>query len=405
MWDFPRTFLFLGCRLSLGAIAPVMGLVWKIPIRVVIATSLFATLSLGAAADFPLREVPAHTMPVLVQTWDLAIAPRNHDLGAERAVLFCFILLTLSMRCYCSCDEFLTMTYPVSTRNTAPPNPLSQLQTPVGSPPASGDGETSGSTSDNDPDTTGRGQAQERDGIFDAVCDAHCILLDGDPGRRRNPKVCKRRGVKLATLLDTGELFSCGSRALPTYSDWVNAQLRTFHRVPYIQERDNRRCHVDDCFRSGVIVTLFGTVTKRCRVHIENALMAMTSGEVPDVNMSDSAKRPDDGHFAPHQSSMHGTAAVGPPHASATSSRRTSRNSLDSVGLSNLPSASETCLNLGELREKKGHALDLGPTRWHADIESLPADPEVSKRHLWRLLGRFEYRVIPPLLDWCIRPL
>ena len=377
-WDLSCTLLTFGCRISLGVLAPVVSVMWEIPIRVTLITSLFATMSLADVTDFPFREVASFTMPVLVQTWDLPIEAGYRDLAVEWTGLFYFILFTLALSCCCSCEEILTMIYPVSNDNTAPPKPLSQLKTPVCSPPASDDDKTSGSTSDNDPDHDAWEQTCAKDGLFASVCGARCILIDGIPEKRLNPKVCKRRVVKLATLLDTDELYSSGTRMLPSYSGWVNAQLCTFRRGPYIQERDNRRCHVDDCFRSGVSITLFGTSTKRCRVQIEKALMAITSGNPAVEQESLSARRSTSEFPDPSPTGMDGCPEE-PPLASASSSRRPSFNSMDSGGLSHLPSASETCMKMDKLHGQKRNSHDFNPTCWQPDVV-IPDEPEAAKR-------------------------
>ena len=68
-----------------------------------------------------------------------------------------------------------------------------------------------------------------------------------------------------------------------TTSEWVNAQLSTVHRETYIVDRESRRCHDDDCYRAGVSLTLFGTSTKWCQLHIEEALMAISTGHRPPL--------------------------------------------------------------------------------------------------------------------------
>ena len=99
------------------------------------------------------------------------------------------------------------------------------------SPAISDDDKTSGSTSDNDPVAQGRCNELSRHGPLASVCDAHCVLVDGNRDERLNKKVCKRPGVQLVTLLDIPpELYSGGMLVNPTHADHVQAQLRTFHR-------------------------------------------------------------------------------------------------------------------------------------------------------------------------------
>ena len=136
--------------------------------------------------------------------------------------------------------EFPTRTYPVYRSNADIPKPLSQLVTPAGAPLVSDGDKTSGATIDNDHDTAEWGNARAQDGLLASAGEAHCILLDGNPDRRLNPKVCERRGVKLVNMPDTDELYSSGSRAKPPYSEWVNAHLCTFHRGPHTRARQSK---------------------------------------------------------------------------------------------------------------------------------------------------------------------
>ena len=87
----------------------------------------------------------------------------------------------------------------------------------------------------------------------------------------------KRQGFELATLFDNDELYAIGHLVKPTPSDWGNAHLCTFHRCPYIRDRDARRCHSGNRFRNGGALTLHGVSAKRFQLHIEEALMSTTT--------------------------------------------------------------------------------------------------------------------------------
>ena len=124
----------------------------------------------------------------------------------------------------------LTRTYPVRPTQESTPKPLSQLIAPVVSPTVSEDDKTSGCASDREHDAAERGRGKSQRGLIASIFDAHCILLGGNPERRLNSKICKRRCVKLAKLLDTDELYSSGPLVKPSFADWANAQLCTFRR-------------------------------------------------------------------------------------------------------------------------------------------------------------------------------
>ena len=73
--------------MSVGVVAPVMGLIWKIPIRVLVFSMVFATAAVAAVTEFPLRDVATIIMPVVVRSWDFIAPFRQQDLGTEGAVL------------------------------------------------------------------------------------------------------------------------------------------------------------------------------------------------------------------------------------------------------------------------------------------------------------------------------
>ena len=372
------TFFALGCRVSTGIIAPLVGLMWKIPLPAIVFSMVMLTAAVAVVTEFPFRDVANFVMPFGVYAWDPLLSFGQFEWGAEGTVLLCFILFTLSLCCVCACEEVLTRTYPVTLPATAPPKPLNQLNTPVVSLSASDDDKASGSTSDHDPDNVAWQKETDDHGLFASTRDAHCILIDGLPERRLNPKVCIRRGVKLATLLDTDELFSSGSRITPSCSDWVDAQLRTFRREPYIQEREKRRCHIDDCFRAGVSIALFGTVTKRCRNHIEQDQMEIRSGRPIVPALPDPVANLVGGSETILLAARAATVGISndvlPPLHEGPVALAWYR------GVSKPSSMSDTCIRLDKLHEDNRSTVNLRPSCWQADTTSLPAAPEAVKR-------------------------
>ena len=231
-FDITCTFLSLGRRVSAGVLAPLMGLIWKVPLPAIALSMVAFAAVVAAVAEFPFRVVADYVVPIGVYAWDSILSIGQGGWGTEGTVLMCSILFALALCCVCACEEAITRTYPAVQPGTAPPKPLNQLVAPLVSPNVSDDDKASGSTSDQDTDRADWQKESDNHGLSASACDARCILIDGLPERRLNPKVCKRRGAKLATLLDTDELYSSGSRIIPTYSEWVNAQLCTFHREP-----------------------------------------------------------------------------------------------------------------------------------------------------------------------------
>ena len=213
-----------------------------------------------------------------------------------------------------------------------------------------------------------------QDGVLASICDAHCIFAESNRESLLNKKVRKRSGVKSGALLDTDELYSIGTVVKPSLSERVNAQLCTFRSGPYIQHRDARRCHIDGCLRSGVSISLFGTSTKRCRVHIEGALMAIATGQRPHVAETGSKKdrrETNTTQFFDPQVGGH-TIDDEPPPMFIPSSRRPSQNSLDSGGVSASSSISETCATLGQLHTSNRKKDGGSPTCWDQDIPNRP---------------------------------
>lgn len=121
------------------------------------------------------------------------------------------------------------------------------------------------------------GNARQTYGLFAAVCDDHCVLIIGDRGDRLGAKVRKRSGVKMATLLPGGDLYPVGSLVKPAESAWVNAQICTFRRGPYNQDRGPSECHVGACYRNGASLTIRGHFAKRFPVQIGEALTSISA--------------------------------------------------------------------------------------------------------------------------------
>ena len=120
------------------------------------------------------------------------------------------------------------------------------------------------------------GYRDETNGLDTEVDFVPYILINGDHASRLGKRICKRHGSKLVTLLSGEELYSSGERVKPLESPWVSTFLRTHHRETYIQSRDDRRCHMHDCFVNGIPLTLKGASTKRCQRHIDEALLFIT---------------------------------------------------------------------------------------------------------------------------------
>ena len=131
-FDITCTYLSLGCRVSTGVIAPLIGLIWKIPLPTIVFSMVALTVFVAAVTEFPFRAVADFVMPIGVYAWDFAISIGQGGWGAEGIVLTCFILFTLALCCVCVCEEAITRTYPVSQPGAAPPKPLTQLITPYG---------------------------------------------------------------------------------------------------------------------------------------------------------------------------------------------------------------------------------------------------------------------------------
>ena len=236
------------------------------------------------------------------------------------------------------------------------------------------DERTSGSTSDNAPVVSRWENAIEQDGVIASICDARSILVEGDPDSRSGKKVCMRPGVKLVALLDTDDLYASGEVVKPSIYEWVSAQLCTFHRGPYIQHRDARRCHIDGCRRSGVSIALFGTSTKRCRARIGKALMATATGQRPQVAGTGSRREHSETNMTQCFDPQVNGNAVDDEHPPMfiPSSRRPSQNSLESGGVSAASIISDTCAALDQLHTTSRRKSSMGPTCWDQDISDRP---------------------------------
>ena len=168
------------------------------------------------------------------------------------------LTLFLTMfRGLCACGEFYSRSH---GEVLPPPIPVSQLKMPFGPD----EGKASGTTSDQDmaDDHFEWEKETEEHGLFAPACNAHCILINGDPSNRLGKKVCIRPVSKLITLLSGGELFSSGERVKPSESNWADTVLCTFRREPYIQSRADRRRKVGDCFKKELRPTCMGLVLR-----------------------------------------------------------------------------------------------------------------------------------------------
>ena len=167
-----------------------------------------------------------------------------------------FLGSTCFLSMICVCEEVFPRIY---NNSMHPPKLVSKLTAPS----ITDDAPTSGSTSGASANESGRRDRRGQDGLFSSNIEARCKLINGTPDTRLNKKVRIRPGSKLVTLLARDELFPGGTRAKPLGSEWVSAFLRTFRRIPYIEDRDLERCQSHDCCRAGVSITLNGKTTKR----------------------------------------------------------------------------------------------------------------------------------------------
>ena len=62
--------LSLGCRVTTGFVAPLAGLVWKVPIPAIVFSMVMVTAAVAFAIEFPFRDVANFVMPVAVYAWD-----------------------------------------------------------------------------------------------------------------------------------------------------------------------------------------------------------------------------------------------------------------------------------------------------------------------------------------------
>ena len=83
--------------MTVGVVTPIMGLIWKVPLHVLVLSSVFVRSAFAEVTEFPLRDVALYTMPVVVQSLDFAASLWRQELSTEWAVLLCFILSTLAM--------------------------------------------------------------------------------------------------------------------------------------------------------------------------------------------------------------------------------------------------------------------------------------------------------------------
>ena len=191
------------------------------------------------------------------------------------------------------------------------------------------------------------------------------MLINGDSAGRLGKKVCKRPGAKLATLLSGDELYYIGDRAEPFESPWASTFLCTFHRAPYIQDRDARKCKVGDCFRNGISLTLHGAQTMMCQRHIEEALVSMTNRHCnADADNMPNLREP-------------------PTALPASSSRRPGQDSLlYGTGAS---SVEDSAALIDSLHRQDSQQNVFAPACWPAatcldyGVSSLPAKPSLSK--------------------------
>ena len=157
------------------------------------------------------KDVASVAIQVLNYAAESFSAAWSQPMSTEWVVLWCFVLFTLFLCAVCACGDFLSRVYPDHQHRQAPPKPLPQLITPSASQVSPDDDKTPESTRDPEHGESSRTtRRRKQDGIIASTCDAHRILVNGSPSSRLNKKVCKRQGVKLATLLISDKLHPSG---------------------------------------------------------------------------------------------------------------------------------------------------------------------------------------------------
>ena len=362
LWAVTKNITQFSCQILFGAVMPIGGLILKIPIPAIIGLVFLATTSVAFVFDYPIWAVASYVIPFISTAFDSLSAVFSGPMSTEWAVMWIATLVVTLLCLMCACEEMFA-------RIISPPLPspvkVSQLR-----PPAVPEEEcASGTTSDPDQDVSNDAawEKEEGQGLFSSNCTAHCILIDGNTQNRLSKKVCKRPGSKLITLLSGDELFAGAERVKPFESPWVSTFLCTFHREPYLQDREARRCLVDDCFRNGISLTLDGQQTKRCQRHIEEALVSLTKGG-KGLGVSDT---------------MPPLCAPSEP-MKESSSRRPSQDSFqsDDTRISSVP---ETSHFMDSLHHRASAKTDFPPACWPVTGENAtilpnePARPSLSK--------------------------
>ena len=234
-------FITIGLPSVSGIRPPLDGLLRKVPFPESVGSLLSLTTTLAFAPELHLREVAQYTMTVLGTFLGAVSSIWSHPMSTKWVVMWGFCLFTGVLCTICACEEMFSRIY--ITPQTAAPKPLPLLITPT----SSGDNGTSGSTSEREGGEHKWEDALRQDGLFASACDARRTLIDGVPANHLKCELRKRPWVNLPTLLGKDELYPSGYLAKHTTTDWVNAQLRTFHRGPYIQDRESRRCQAGNC--------------------------------------------------------------------------------------------------------------------------------------------------------------
>ena len=361
-WNMTHTVMQVTCQVLFGAVMPIGGLILRIPIPAIIGLVMFVTTAFAFVLDYPIWEVATYILPFVSKIYDYLALALSSQLSHEWAVMWLATLIITALCLMCACEElfFRAVTPPLPA-----PVPVSKLKIPIASDEDCASGTTSDQDFDNGNETAW--EKEEGQGLFSSNCTAHCILINGNPQNRLSKKVCKRPGSKLITLLSGDELFAGAERVKPFESPCVSTFLCTFHRGPYIQDRDARRCVIDDCFRTGIKLNLNGHDTLRCQRHIEDALVKMT--EPPSGSTSS-------GNMPPLGTDSEPVKEI--------FSRRPSQDSFqsDTAGLSSAP---ETSHIMDSLHHKASVKRDYSPACWPAPVDSkvdkadLPARPSLSK--------------------------
>ena len=195
----------------------------------------------------------------------------------------------------------------------------------------------------------------------------------------------------MATLLRSGELYSSVYLAKITLSEWITSHMCSFHRAPYIQDRESRRCHADDYFSNEVNLTSYGTSTNRCQAHIEEALIPITTGrkqvqKVEDAPICNGAAKKSAGRVGEDDSAYMPVLIDDSKQQPPPRSRRRIDDSMESRCISGIASASGTFDVLERSRSGQGRGDVSYPENWATGRSGGKGDSSDTTKPSWVIL-------------------